>query len=250
MEKIRAIIIDDEQGARNVLANLLERLNDNISVVSSNKNLVEGVEAIKLMRPDVVFLDVQMPNYAGYEIIDFFDTIDFEIIFVTAYDEYAVKAFELNAIDYLVKPINRKKLSDSIDKLKDKVLKKKVFVDYQNLIDQIRGEVTKKIVIPELGNRRIVNLNEIIAIEADGAYVKLYLKNNKLITASKNLKFFEDKLSSEVEFLRTHRAWIINIDYIELLNKSERIITLAKGRVRAKISRTRIEYFENLLAGP
>lgn len=248
MEEIRAIIIDDEQGARNVLTNLLERINTNIRIVSSNNNLVEGVEAIKRECPDVVFLDVQMPNYAGYEIVDFFKTIDFEIIFVTAYDEYAVKAFELNAIDYLVKPINREKLNDSVNKLKDKVLKKKIFIDYQNLVDQIKGEETKKIVIPELGNRRIINLNDIIAIEADGAYTKLYLVDDKLITTSKNLKFFEEKLNNEKQFLRTHRAWVINIDYIEILNKSERSITLAKGKIKAKISRTRIDDFENFLA--
>ena len=248
MEEIRAIIIDDEQGARNVLANLLERLNTNITVVSLNKNLVEGVDAIKRERPDVVFLDVQMPNYAGYEIVDFFKTIDFEIIFVTAYDKYAIKAFELNAIDYLVKPINREKLNESVNKLKEELLKKKVFVDYQNLVDQIRGEVTKKIVIPELGNRRIINLTDIIAIEADGAYTKLYLINDKLITTSKNLKYFEEKLYDQKKFLRTHRAWIINIDYIEFLNKSERHIMLAEGKVQAKISRTRIENFEKLLA--
>ncbi len=156
MNIIRAIIIDDEQSARNVLSNLLNRYN-NIEIVAQVRNLKEGVEQIKKLKPQVVFLDVEMPNYAGYEIVKFIDKIDFEIIFVTAYDQYAIKAFELNAIDYLVKPIDREKLTIAVNKLKDKLTKKNIQVDYQNLLDQIQNKTTKKIVIPELGNRRIVD---------------------------------------------------------------------------------------------
>ncbi|MFD0962439.1 LytR/AlgR family response regulator transcription factor [Pseudofulvibacter geojedonensis] len=246
MDKINAILIDDEQSARNVLANLLERTNSNIKVLSSCSNLKEGVEQIKKLKPHVVFLDVQMPNYAGYEIVDFLDKIDFEIIFVTAYDQYAIKAFELNAIDYLVKPIDRKKLAMAINKLENQLIQKNIQVDYQNLLDQIRNSNPKKIVIPELGNRRIINLSDIIAIEADGAYSKLYLKDCNTVTTSKNLKYFEGVLPNDESFFRSHRAWIINLDYIEFLNKSALSITLANSSVTAKISRARISEFEQV----
>ncbi len=246
MIQIKAILIDDEQSARNVLTNLLERTSSNINIVATCANLEDGVKHIKTLQPNVVFLDVQMPNYAGYEIANFFDTINFEIIFVTAYDQYAIKAFELNAIDYLVKPINRKKLDLALRKLEEKLTKEAELIDYQALLKTIKDKNYKKIVIPEIGNRRVVNLDGIIAIEADGAYSKIHLKENIIITTSKNLKYFESILPKDSLFFRSHRAWIINLDAIEFLNKTTLSITLAKGAVKAKISRARIADFEHI----
>ena len=245
MAQIKAILIDDEQSARNVLTSLLER--SSVDIITTCNNLEDGVKQIKELQPNVVFLDVQMPNYAGYEIAKFFNTIDFEIVFVTAYDQYAIKAFELNAIDYLVKPIDRSKLALTLQKLEDKLNQQSELVDYQTLLKTIKDKDYKKIVIPELGNRRVVNLDDIIAIEADGAYSAIHLKENKTITTSKNLKYFEDVLPKDAPFFRSHRAWIINLDYMEFLNKTELNITLAKGAIIAKMSRVRINDFENII---
>lgn len=247
MRKIKAILIDDEQSARNVLTTLLERLSETIDIVATCEDVPSGVDQIKALQPDVVFLDVQMPNYAGYEIVSFFDQIDFEIIFVTAYDQYAIKAFELNAIDYLVKPIDRKKLSLALEKLEDKLVQKTAVVDYKCLLKTIQHKEYKKIVIPELGNRRILNLDDIVAIEADGAYSIIHLNNSSTITTSKNLKYFEDVLPKESSFFRSHRAWLINLNGIEHLNKTELTITLNKGQLKTKISRARIDDFEKIL---
>ncbi|MBJ2174429.1 response regulator [Aureibaculum sp. A20] len=247
MTKIKAILIDDEQGARNVLTNLLEKNATHIDIVATCSNLEDGVNQIKALQPNVIFLDVQMPNYAGYEIVNFFDKIDFEIIFVTAYDQYAIKAFELNAIDYLVKPIDRNKLVETLKKLENKINEQVALVDYQELLNTIKDKDYKKIVIPELGNRRIVDLDSIIAIEANGAYSNIYLKENKTITVSKNLKYFEEVLPKDSSLFRSHRAWIINLEHIELINKTERNIILANGTIRAKISRARIEAFEEAI---
>ena len=248
MTKIKAILIDDEQSARNVLTNLLERSSANIEIVATCSNLTEGVAQIKKLQPDVVFLDVQMPNYAGYEIVNFFDTIDFEIIFVTAYDEYAIKAFELNAIDYLVKPINRTKLATALKKTEEKLTQQTAFRDYQILLETIKDKNYNKIVIPEVGNRRIVNLNNIIAIEADGAYSNIHLKENKIVTTSKNLRYFEEVLPKEKSFFRSHRTWIINLSYIEFLNKTDLSITLMNGTVKAKISRAKLDDFKKKIS--
>ena len=247
MTNIRAILIDDEQSARNVLTNLLERTLFNIEIIATASSLEEGVEQIKELKPNVVFLDVRMPNYAGYEIVEFFDTIDFEIIFVTAYDQYAIKAFELNAIDYLVKPIDRKKLALTINKLNDKLNQQAELIDYRSLLKTIKEKKYKRIVIPEIGNRRIINLDDVIAIEADGAYSKIHLRENKVITTSKNLKYFENVLPQETSFFRSHRAWIINTLFIEYLNKTTQNITLANGTVIAKISRAKIDNFKNII---
>ncbi|CAM1339321.1 LytR/AlgR family response regulator transcription factor [Tenacibaculum aestuarii] len=245
MVEIKAILIDDEQSARNVLSNLLERASTNISILDSCNNLESGVQKIKELQPNVVFLDVQMPNYAGYEIARFFDVIPFEIIFVTAYDHYAIKAFELNAIDYLVKPIDRNKLDIALKKLEHKLHQEASLVDYQALLETIKDKNYKKIVIPELGNRHIVNLADIVAIEADGAYSKIHLSTKTTITTSKNLKYFENILVDERLFFRSHRTWIVNLTYTNFLNKTTLNLTLDNGAITAKISRSRISSFEN-----
>ena len=247
MSKIKAILIDDEQSARNVLTNLLSRTSSNIEIIATCSNLTEGVDEIKKLQPNVVFLDVQMPNYAGYEIATFFDKIDFEIIFVTAYDQYAIKAFELNAIDYLIKPIDRNKLSKALDKLENRLDQKATLINYQNLLNTIKNKEFKQLVIPEIGNRRIINLDDIIAIEADGSYSKIYLKDGKVITISKNLKYFENRLPKESSFFRSHRAWIVNLTYIKNLNKKDLTITLKDTVIKAKISRTRVTNFEHVI---
>ncbi|WP_417800285.1 LytR/AlgR family response regulator transcription factor [Tenacibaculum sp.] len=245
MVEIKAILIDDEQSARNVLSNLLERASTNITILDSCNNLELGVQKIKELQPNVVFLDVQMPNYAGYEIARFFDVIPFEIIFVTAYDHYAIKAFELNAIDYLVKPIDRNKLDIALKKLEHKLHQEASLVDYQALLETIKDKNYKKIVIPELGNRHIINLTDIVAIEADGAYSKIHLSTKTTITTSKNLKYFENILTDERLFFRSHRTWIVNLAYIEFLNKTTLNLTLDNGTITAKISRSRISSFES-----
>lgn len=246
MKSIKAILIDDEQSARNILTNLLNRTSANITIVATCSNLEEGVVQIKKLQPNVVFLDVQMPNYAGYEITRFFNTINFKIIFVTAYDEYAIKAFELNAIDYLVKPIDRKKLALTIKKLEEQLQKEKVFMDYQSLLKRVQDKDFKKIVLPELNNKRVINVDDIVAVEANGAYSTIHLKESKTITVSKNLKYFENALHMHPVFFRSHRAWIINLDYIEFLNKTTQNVILANKTVVAKISRARIEDFEKV----
>lgn len=246
MNKIKAVLIDDEQSARNVLTNLLERSSIDISIIATCNNLEEGVKKIKELQPNVVFLDVQMPNYAGYEIVNFFETINFEIIFVTAYDQYAIRAFELNAIDYLVKPISRQKLASTLLRLKESLQKKTDLIDYQVLLKSINDKNFQKIVIPETGNRRIVNLDDIIAIEADGAYSSIHLNDNSVITISKNLKYFETILPKDTSFFRSHRTWIVNLKYLEFLNKKELVISI-KGTVKAKISRNRLDDFERII---
>ena len=149
MNGLRAIIVDDEQRARDVLSKLLERNCSNVVVEETCVDVLSAVEKIKKIQPDVVFLDVQMPNYAGYELVNFFDEINFEIIFVTAFDHYAIKAFELSAIDYLVKPVDRLRLVEAVNKVKLKKGQEKSKEAYEELLNSIKEKEFKKIVIPE-----------------------------------------------------------------------------------------------------
>lgn len=246
MRTIKAIIVDDEHRARRVLKNLLENLNINIQIVSECNGVEDAIQKIKEHSPDVVFLDVQMPNYAGYELVNFFEEINFEIIFVTAYNHYAIKAFELCAIDYLVKPIDRNRLKESLCKLHDRLVDKNKLVQYQTLLNSIKSKDYQKIIIPELGNRRILELSDIIAIEASGAYTEIYLHNKNKITTSKNLKYYENLLPDNTNFLRVHRSWIVNLNYSNSMNRTEGTITMNQGII-AKLSRTNYEKFSKAL---
>jgi len=244
--KLKAIIVDDEEGARDVLSNLLGRCCPDVTILAKCKSLPEAVELIKLLKPDVVFLDVQMPDYAGYEIINFFDTIDLEIIFATAFDQYAIKAFELSAVDYLVKPISRTRLIESVEKLKVKVKTQNVAEDYEILLQSIKKKEYEKIVIPELGNKRVINLSSIIAIEGKGAYSTVHLSDSKEFLVSKNLKYFETALPENSNFFRSHKSWIINLNHIDAYSSGKNQINLS-GNVIAKLSKYRLAEFDSVL---
>lgn len=245
MNKVSCIIVDDEQRARNVLTNLITNYFNHIEIKATCKDVPEAVEKIKVLKPNLVFLDVQMPNYAGYEIIQFFEEINFEIIFVTAYDKYAIKAFELSAIDYLVKPVNRLRMKEAIDKLEEKLDRTNKILDYQNLLDSMRKDDFDTIIIPELGNKRLVKLSDIIAVEANGAYSIIHLTDNKKITISKNLKYFENLLPANNLFFRSHRTWLINLKLVTSFNKTELEIKHS-SKLTSKLSRRRLSDFESI----
>lgn len=242
---MRALIVDDERSARNVLGNLLEQCCPEIDVVGTSSNVQEAIEQINQLNPDVVFLDVQMPNYAGYEIINFLKEINFEIIFVTAFDQYAMKAFELSAIDYLIKPIDRSLLIKAVRKLKTRVNEQNKLIEYSVLLDSMKKREVKQIVIPELGDRRVVDLDSIVAIEADGSYSTIHLVNKQQIIVSKAIKYFESVLLPNTVFFRSHRTWIIGLKHLKTFNKTTNSAYLT-GDLIAKVSRKKLDEFEKI----
>jgi two-component system LytT family response regulator len=246
MKRINAIIVDDEADAREVFNSLLEMSSFDIKVLANCKNVPDAVLAIKEFKPDVVFLDVQMPNYAGYEIVKFFDEINFEIVFVTAYDQYAIKAFELSAIDYLVKPVSRDRLNETLIRLSEKVDENNQRLEYQILLDSIERKGSQKIIIPESSGKKVVVLEDIICIKGEGSYSTLYLKNNERITVSKNLKYFETTLPSDSYFFRSQKSWLVNVNEVKSFNFSQGDLTMSNDIV-ARISRNCIEEFKSLI---
>ena len=245
---IRAIVVDDEQGARDVLIKLLERSNRGIEVIDVASNVLEAVELIHKHSPEVVFLDVEMPNYAGYEIVNFFDEINFDIVFTTAYDQYAIKAFELSAIDYLLKPISRERLAKAVERLFARRQTNAQIEQYNILLESIQNRGFEKMVIPELNNKRIVNLTDVIAIEANGSYSLIHMNSGKPITVSKNLKHFEENLSDSKDFIRVHKSWIINLTHLRKYHPGPLCLELSNG-IKTKLSRYKKEAFEKRIDG-
>jgi len=244
VEKIRAIIIDDEESARSVLSSLLATFCPIVEVVTTCSNVEEAVKQINNLKPDVVFLDIEMPNYAGYELVSFFDEVNFEIIFVTAYDQYAVKAFEVSAVDYLSKPVEIKRLKESVLRLTTK-LESANNLNYKTLSENLKEDSVSKIIVRQNGNQEVVATKDIIAIEAKEAYSCIHTSDGNYLMC-KNLKHFETVLNQDESFFRSHKSWIINLSHLLNFSKSNLEINLSNN-ITAKLSKYRKIEFEQAI---
>ena len=241
--KIKALIIDDEERSRDVLHTLLSKHAKTIEVLDECDCVEEAVQSIKTHQPDVIFLDIEMPRYAGFEIVEFFENIDFEIIFITAYDQYAIKAFELAAIDYLLKPIEIKRLKAAIDKLQKKIGTQKIEQNYKILVESLKNEKTEKIIIPFNREQKVLYFKDIIAIEAQESYSVFHCSEGQKFMVSKNLKYYESILEDS-QFFRSHKSWLINTDKITSYSKKNLEIELANF-LTAKLSKYKKSDFED-----
>lgn len=245
MNQIKAILVDDEESARDVLENLLRRFCPEVDLLKKCNNVEQAVEAIKVYQPDLVFLDIEMPNYRGYELLNFFTEINFEIIFVTAYDRYAIKAFEVSAVDYLLKPIEIDRLKESVGRVSTKLDTILNQEKINHLREALKSDSLQSILVTKNGNQYVVGIKDIIAIEAQESYSCIHtLSGNYLM--SKNLKHFERMLEEEKSFIRVHKSWIINTHFILHYSKSELTIRL-KTDIVAKLSKYKKSEFEQSL---
>lgn len=244
--KIPAIIIDDEQRAISTLSSLIELYTKTIEVVATCKNVPDGVLAIHKHQPKIVFLDVEMPEYNGFELLGFFRELDFEIIFVTAYNEYALRAFEVAAVDYLLKPVDIDKLKAAVNKATKKVESAGMQMRLEVLSESLQKKQFNKIALPLAEGLLFIETQEIMYLEADGAYTEVWLHNGSKIIVSKKLKFFEDVLQDNPTFFRSHRSYIVNINRIKSYSKRESMILL-ENKKAVLISRERKAEFEQHL---
>jgi two-component system LytT family response regulator len=247
MQKLRAILVDDEESARDVLQNLLLRFCPEVELLAKCEDVLEAVAAIKEYRPELVFLDIEMPNYAGYELVKFFQEIDFEIIFVTAYDQYAIRAFELAAIDYLLKPIDIERLKGAVGRAKQQSDMKQQAERLKMLSATLETNQVKSMLVHDKGYQQVVQFDSIIAIEAQESYCIIYTPDKKHIV-SKNLKHFETLLESVPQFIRVHKSWIINRAHLVHYSRTELSIELTAGIV-AKLSKYKKADFETAITG-
>lgn len=206
---LKAIIIDDERLARNVLKSHLSEFSE-IEIVGEADNVKTAIDVIKKTIPDVIFLDIQMPGESGFDLLDKIK-INFEIIFITAYDKHAIRAFEVNALDYLLKPIKKARLKNSIHRLLDKSVPDK---------NAPSAQYNDKLMLHIDGYVKLVSINKIIKVIADRDYSIVSLCDGKEIRLLKTLKLWEEKLPSNY-FYRVHRSTIINSEYIQKIIKAE-----------------------------
>lgn len=229
MNKIRAIIVDDELSARENLSYLINNFCSDISIVDICNSVDTGVLSIKKHKPDVVFLDIEMPQKNGFQLLKEFPNINFQVIFITAYDEYAVKAFEVSAIDYLLKPVDIDRLVEAANKIKNKLN----VVGLQTRIDTLteNKKQISRISIPYKSDYVIINIDDIIYIEADRMYSHIYTESGKKYTASKKLSYYESLFSETKKLKRIHRSWLVNLDKAEFYSKAEKKVVIKNKNI-------------------
>ncbi len=226
MQKIRAIIVDDEPNARRALQGLLEENFSQVEVVADCKNVPEAVKTINKLKPDLVFLDIAMPGYSGFELLDFFDEqhLNFKIIFVTAYSEHSLRAFETSAVDYILKPVRLEHLTRALKKINTEELINEN-KQYRVLKDNFSSQQDKKIVLQTAETIFVVRMEDIIYLQAEGSYTRFYTTSHGVLTITKKLIDFE-YLESTGPFFRTHRSYLVNLNHIKKVDKKEYIVIM------------------------
>jgi len=241
---IKAIIIDDERLARNELKKLLQNHSD-IEVIEEAANVDEGIEKIELYNPELIFLDIQMPGKTGFDLLEQVEKAP-KVIFTTAYDEYAIKAFEVNALDYLLKPIEPKRLSDVLAKLQDELFKEKLGLNGQ----VNRGPLTEndQVFVKDGERCWFVKLGEIRLFESVGNYAKVYFGSNKPLIL-KSLNALEDRLDDKM-FFRANRKHIINLRWIEKIEPyfNGGLLIDLKGGEKVEVSRRQTVKFKEMMS--
>jgi two-component system LytT family response regulator len=240
---VTAIIIDDERLARNELKKLLEQ-HPEIQIIDEASGVDEGVEKIELARPDLIFLDIQMPGKTGFDLLSELEKSP-KVIFTTAYDEFALKAFEVNALDYLLKPIDPKRLADAIQKLQAEVE-----LERASLSGNTRGPLSEsdQVFVKDGEKCWFVKLEEIRLFESVGNYAKVYFSTNKPLIL-KSLNALEDRLDEHV-FFRANRKHIINLHWIEKIEPyfNGGLLVELKGGEKIEISRRQTVKFKEMMS--
>ncbi len=217
---ITAIIVDDEQKSISTLQKIISDYCTYVKIIGTTDNIMSAHSLILSLKPQLVFLDVEMPYGNGFDLLNTFDDINFEVIFITAYNQYAITAFKYASIDYLLKPVNITQLQEAIVRADKRITEKTNAQNYillkQNL--QVENANEQRIILTDNNEQHLIKINDISYCIADGSYTFIHLVNNKRYYASKNLKEFEDMLPTDY-FFRIHYGHIINIRHISKLQK-------------------------------
>ena|ERR1700744_4292263 len=223
MKPLKAVIIDDEADAVSLLQLQLYKNCPQITTISTYTNPVTALEDIKHLKPDLLFLDIEMPLMNGFEVLQKLIPFSFAVIFVTAYNHYAIKAFKFNALDYLVKPVDTNDLVDAVARVENK--NALTYTQLNAVQRQMQGEPIRKIAISSHQGVSFIDLDEIIYAEADSNYSTLILTNDRRFVISKTLKDLQELLE-ESHFLRIHRQYIINLNHVQHLDRTRSTLTM------------------------
>jgi two-component system LytT family response regulator len=244
---IKAIIVDDELTAIRSLKWEIENFCNGIEVTDSFTSPTEAISAINYIKPDCVFLDIEMPEMDGFQLLERLQFRDFDLIITTAYDSYALKAFKESAIDYLLKPVDTDDLIKSVAKIKANKNKNVLGIELHKIIENINLKSTfNKITLPLSGKTIFVKPNEIVYCKSDGNYTEIYFNTNKKEVLSKKIKDVEVLINNQL-FYRVHNSYLVNINHISEFIKSDGQYLVLENGVTIPVSRSKKNALLHLL---
>jgi two-component system, LytTR family, response regulator len=240
---VTCIIVDDEHKSRESLKSLIETFCENISVATVCQDGAETLAAIGKYRPDIVFMDIQLQRETGFEILEKVDKMDFEVIFTTAFSEFAVKAFKFSAVDYLLKPIDINDLRKAIEKAQKKVLGN-ISARMEQLAQNLKGSSFKhfKLALPSHEGLVFINVNEIVYCEASGNYTNIVMDDGRKFVISRTLKEYDDLLG-EHDFFRIHNSYLINLNSIKRYIRGEGGQVVMKNDQHLDVAKLKKKHF-------
>src|SRR5690554_4079550 len=245
---MRAVLIDDEISNLENLRTLLEKHCPQVTITATAKNVSDAVDAIEKQLPDLVFLDIQMGEQTGFDVLKLLPTRNFEVIFVTAHDQYGIQAVKFAALDYLLKPIDIEELMNAVNKAEHKLARQIQNLQLDFLLQQLKKPETNvsKIALQMQNEIRYVNLSEIIRCEADNTYTHFFLSNSEKIMVSKSLKEYADLLCPN-GFLRTHQSHLVNPKYVKSWLKEDGGVLLLTSGEKIPVSKPNKETVKQAL---
>ncbi|TKG96537.1 response regulator transcription factor [Puteibacter caeruleilacunae] len=237
---IRAIIVDDEKNARENLAFALKKHCSDVEIVGEAASVEQAIEVINNTDPNLVFLDIQMPGGNGFQLLEYFETYNFNVIFVTAFDQYAIKAIRFSAIDYLLKPINVVELKEAVQRFS----RRTKFADHGLHLKQLNSNLNSpeqaKIALPTQDRIEFIPVKEIIHCKGESNYTKIHFQNRPPLLVAKTLVEFEELLS-EYQFIRVHKTHLVNLNQVKAYIKNDGGYLLMENEDNIAISRRRKE---------
>jgi two-component system LytT family response regulator len=243
-KKLKTIIVDDEQDAVDFINSIIIEYCASLEVVGKANNVIQGVAAINDNKPDLVFLDVEMPNGSGFDLLAQFPDKDFDVVFITAFNHYAIKAIKFSAVDYILKPININEFIEAVDRVVKKRSDRTTSgnENLRILMENLRSPLPSRLAIPTADGMEYLNPKDIIRIEADRSYSWFFITGDRKILVSKHLKEFQELLSDRY-FFRSHNSHLINLKYVKkYIRKEGGYIEMADGAT-IPVSRNRKDLF-------
>ena len=245
---IKAIIVDDERGARESLSKMVEKYCKEIEVVAKADSMKTALEAINSHHPDLVFLDIEMPNGNAFDLLAKLNEVDFDIIFTTAYDHYAIKAIKFSAIDYILKPIDPEELMEAVNRFRNKKEQQETTnKKFKTLLSNLNpGNKMKKVALAEGDGLIFINISDIIRCESDNNYTFIVLTDKRKIIVTRTLGEFEQLFIDE-NFMRIHRSHLINLNHIKKYMKGEGGTVIMDDDSHVEVSRrAKTEFLDRL----
>src|SRR3546814_329601 len=241
---ISAVIVEDERHSRETLNNLLAEFCSGVNVIGMAGSVNEACSLISQLEPDLVFLDIELQTGTGFEVLNSLQSLQFDVVFTTAFEHYAIKAIKFSSIDYLLKPIDIPELQHAVEKAKDRKGDVHRSLKLESLLENLNAHPgdDRKICLATQESMEFINIREILYCEASGSYTQFYLRNGSTLLVSKNLKEYENMLM-EYQFLRVHNSFLINLREVKSLVKSEGGYILMNNNSQISISPKKREAF-------